>query len=263
MTADRFDGTAANYARYRPRYSEAVYDALAAAFALDGSGRLLDVGCGAGQIAIALRNRFEAATGIDLNAEMIAEATLQEQAASVDPIEWHAMAAEEIDEALGSFRLVTVSDALHWMDQDAVMARCHARLEPGGGIALLTVGASIGMVAVDEPWQQTVKATIEAWLGPRRRAGGSYYDQPQRSDEAILAHAGFVDVTEGSHRYELDWDCDHLLGYLYSTSYANPGLLGVDREAFEADLRERLLRLEPSGRFACTLESSWLFGRRR
>lgn len=263
MTADQFEGAAANYARYRPRYPEAVYETLAAAFALDGGGRMLDVGCGAGQIAIALRTRFAEVIGIDVSAEMVAEAGRQAESAGVDPIEWRVMSAEEISEALGSFRLVTVSDALHWMEQDAVVGRCHTRLEPGGGIALLTVGSSIGMTAVYEPWQRAIAETIERWLGPRRRAGSRYYEQPQRSEEQLLADAGFTAIEAGSRRYQLDWDFDHVLGYLYSTSYANPGLLGGDREAFEADLRERLTRAEPAGRFVCTLEAEWLFGWKR
>lgn len=263
MSTDRFDSTAADYARYRPRYPQAVYDTLADAFALDGSGRLLDVGCGPGEVAIALRERFDAIVGIDVSAEMIAEARRQAEGAGVDAIEWRVMAAEEIGDALGDFRLVVLSDALHWMDQEHVLARCYERVTSGGGIAHLTHGRSIGQTAVAQPWQRTIAETITAWLGPRRRAGTGYYEQPARSDEEMLVDAGFAETRSGSLTFELDWDVDHVLGYLSSTSYAGRQTLGADHERFESDLRERLMRVEPSGRFTTTMEAEWLFGWKR
>ena len=75
----------------------------------------------------------------------------------------------------------------------------------------------------------------------------------------MLVDAGFTDAESGSLTIELDWD----LGYLSSTSYAGRQALGEKHEAFEADLRERLMRAEPSGRFRSTLEAEWLIARKR
>ena len=47
---DLFAGTAWHYARYRPGYPQAFFDDLARQFRLDGTGRLLDLGCGTGQL---------------------------------------------------------------------------------------------------------------------------------------------------------------------------------------------------------------------
>ena len=220
---------------------------------------VVDVGCGPGEVAIALRDRFDAVVGIDLSAEMIAEAQRQTEAAGGDAIEWRLMPAEEIGEALGDFRLVTLSDSLHWMAQDDVLARCFDRVTSGGDIVQLTHGQSIGMTAIAQPWQREISATIKTWLGPRRRAGTGYYEQPERSEEQMLVDAGFTDAESGSLTIELDWD----LGYLSSTSYAGRQALGEKHRAFEADLRERLMRAEPSGRFRSTLEAEWLLARKR
>ena len=48
---DLFASTAEYYARYRPGYPAAVFGRIRAAFGLDGIGRLLDLGCGAGELA--------------------------------------------------------------------------------------------------------------------------------------------------------------------------------------------------------------------
>jgi hypothetical protein len=47
-----FEGAAWYYARYRPQYPPALFELLSEVFQLDGKGRLLDLGCGAGLIAI-------------------------------------------------------------------------------------------------------------------------------------------------------------------------------------------------------------------
>ena len=179
-------------------------------------------------MAIALRDRFDGVVGVDMSAETQRQA----EGAGVDAIEWRVTAAAEIDDALGDFRLVVISNALHWIDQQAVLAHCYERVTPGDGIAHLTHGQSIGQTAVAQPWQRTISKTIPAWLGPRRRAGSSYYEQPAGSEEEMLVDAGFTDAESGSVTIELDWDVDHVLGYLSSTSYAGRQTLGADHEGF-------------------------------
>lgn len=45
-----FTGTAWHYARYRPGYPQVFFDDLVQRFHLDGTGRLLDLGCGTRQL---------------------------------------------------------------------------------------------------------------------------------------------------------------------------------------------------------------------
>jgi len=40
-------------------------------------------------------------------------------------------------------------------------------------------------------------------------------------------------------------DVDSIIGYLYSTSYCNPALLGKNKEKFEQELRDKLCGLNP------------------
>ncbi len=49
-----YRGSAAYYVQGRPLYSRTLASTLAAELGLDGSGRLLDVGCGPGTITIEL-----------------------------------------------------------------------------------------------------------------------------------------------------------------------------------------------------------------
>lgn len=49
-----FTGTASYYARYRPGYPPDMFTTLEHRLGLDGTQRVLDLGCGTGQIAVGL-----------------------------------------------------------------------------------------------------------------------------------------------------------------------------------------------------------------
>jgi len=74
---DSFKGTAWYYARYRQSYPEPFFIHITERFHLDETGRLLDLGCGTGQLAIPLVKRFEQVIGMDPEPEMLAEAKVQ------------------------------------------------------------------------------------------------------------------------------------------------------------------------------------------
>jgi len=59
-----FLGTAAYYTSGRPPYSGDLVPTLVAEARLDGSGRLLDVGCGPGSLSLALANHVEDVIGL-------------------------------------------------------------------------------------------------------------------------------------------------------------------------------------------------------
>lgn len=69
-----FEGAAPYYTQYRTKYPASLFAKLAELFNINGQGRLLDLGCGAGLIAIPLQNQFEEVVGIDPDPEMLREA---------------------------------------------------------------------------------------------------------------------------------------------------------------------------------------------
>ena len=88
-----YQGSAAYYARGRPPYSPTLAFTLAAELGLDGTGRLLDVGCGPGMLTIELAGCFSQVIGLDPDAEMLAEGARRAAEASIENIRWvHALA---------------------------------------------------------------------------------------------------------------------------------------------------------------------------
>lgn len=231
-----YRGSAAFYARGRMPYPAATVDAVRSELALDGRGRLLDVGCGPGSLTLLLAPLFEEAVGVDADAAMVAEATRHAPANA----RFVHLRAEELPADLGSFRVVTFAQSFHWMQQDVVAGAVHAMLEPGG--AVVHVGATTSLGDGDVPWDK-VDALVARYLGPVRRAGQRVLPDgaPRWEDEAFRA-AGFhgpraVDVTAGvTHEREVD----DIVASVFSLSSSTPHLFGERLDEFEHDLRELL-----------------------
>jgi ubiquinone/menaquinone biosynthesis C-methylase UbiE len=249
---DIFRSTASYYARYRPDYPPAFFDFLAARFGLDGSGRLLDLGCGTGRLAINLAHRFDEAVGADPEPEMLEEAGATAGSAGVTTIRGIEASSEDLPRLkgeLGRFRLVTMEESLHWMDQDATLADLDHLVEPGGGIAITwlhhTGDAANG-------WREVMDAAVKRALGERRRAGSGFYTQHTDSFEDVVARSPFrrmevLDEASSPFKLRQARDVDSVIGLAYSSSFASPYVLGDALPAFEADLRRALTEFAPSG----------------
>jgi SAM-dependent methyltransferase len=90
-----YEGAASHYARGRVAYPPALADLLAAELGLDGSGRLLDVGCGPGSLTLLLAPLVAEATGVDADPGMIAEAEDLAVRAGVRNVRWRVLRAAE------------------------------------------------------------------------------------------------------------------------------------------------------------------------
>jgi SAM-dependent methyltransferase len=257
---DLFASTAAYYARYRPGYPAAVLDRIRAAFGLDGTGRLLDLGCGTGELARALHGDFTDVVGVDVSAEMLAEARRQAARAGIANIRWVQLPAEEISGALGRFRLVTLGNAFHWMRRDVVLDRAYDLLEAGGGIAIL---GNPGVWTGEDAWERAAHDVVVRWLGPRRRTRAGFFADEEGAEKVALARSRFVGMEAGDYRWSRPVDVDTILGGFFSTSFASRALLGDRADDFAADLRRALLALDPTGRFVQRLITDYLFGHKR
>ncbi|MBR8833458.1 MAG: class I SAM-dependent methyltransferase [Stigonema ocellatum SAG 48.90 = DSM 106950] len=245
-----FQGAAWYYARYRSKYPQALFDLLTDIFKLDGKGRLLDLGCGAGLVGIPFRDRFAEVVGLDPDADMLKAAQEQAAALGATNIRWIHDRAESISEDLGQFQLVTMGRSFHWMQRELVLSKLYPLLADNGGIVILKTNENTW--DSEHPWKQTAIAVVKRWLGDRRRTGkGGEGDwKPLAvSHEEILAQSSFPRQTTYEVKFEKSWTIESYLGYLYSTAFALPSFFGENREKFEADLKASLLAVEPSGQF--------------
>lgn len=251
-----YRGSAAYYVQGRPAYSRALASTLAAEIGLDGSGRLLDVGCGPGVITTELADRFEEAIGLDPDPDMLRVAADRAVAAGLSNIRWVQALAEDIRTLdLGRFRLVTFAQSFHWTDRERVAEAVFEILEPGGALAL------IGHTPEGRPRppgpgyppipHDAIRALIDHYLGPGRRAGQGYASQQTERHEDVLARTRFNNPRSifCAGRADIVQDIDGVLANYLSMSFAAPHLFGERRAQFEADVRRELAARSPSGLF--------------
>lgn len=132
---DHFSAVAPGYSRYRPGYPDALFAFLAAASSRHGLA--VDCGTGSGQAAVGLARHFDRVLGVDASASQLAHA------ARLDRISYCQCAAERLPLGPASADLVTVAQALHWLDIGAFMAEAVRVLRPGGVLAAWTYGAVV------------------------------------------------------------------------------------------------------------------------
>jgi SAM-dependent methyltransferase len=149
-----FAGTAWHYARYRPGYPQAFFDDLVRQFGLDGTGRLLDLGCGTGQLTLPLAGHVAEAVGMDPEPEMLAEAAGQAQATNIANVTWAQGSSTDLPGDLGRFRLVTMGRSFHWMDREQVLAVLDEMVDDVGGVVLANDSC---LVRPTTPWQHAIE----------------------------------------------------------------------------------------------------------
>ena len=130
-----YAGSAAHYAAGRVSYPAEVVEVLVSALQLDGSGRLLDVGCGPGSLTLLLAPHFEQAIGVDADADMLSEAARQAEEKQVTNVVWRQLRGEDLPADLPPARLVTFAQSFHWMDRPQVASAARGLLAPGGALA--------------------------------------------------------------------------------------------------------------------------------
>jgi SAM-dependent methyltransferase len=112
----------------------------------------LDVACGTGQSTRAVAEIADRVVGIDISAEMLAQATTSHN------IQYQQSSAESLPFADSSFDLVTVGLAFHWFDQKRFLGEGRRVLRNNGWLVIYNSGF-LGELAEEPafgPWYRDV-----------------------------------------------------------------------------------------------------------
>jgi len=251
-----FEGSAPYYDRGRLPYAARLPGALGHALDLDGSGRLLDVGCGPGTVTLPLAPLFEEAVGVDPDDGMLAEARRRGEHAGLRNVRWVRARAEELPAGLGIFRVAVFAQSFHWMDQEQVADTVRRMLDPDGAfVHISNVEEPISSSGLPHPVPPVggMRELVRRYLGPVRRAGQGVLEHGTPGGEAaVLAQAGFL----GPERLRVPADTvlertvDDVVAWVYSRSDSAPHLFGPRLAEFDTDLRNLLDEASDGGRFS-------------
>jgi len=180
---DRFRSAAAHYLVGRPAYAPALILRVAELCGLDGRGRLLDLGCGPGQLAAALAPFVTDVLAVDPEPEMLAVGERLAQGAAVT---FRQGSSQDLDPEWGRFRAVTIGRAFHWMDRAETARRLDAMIEPGGALVLFRVDH---LDVPDNAWRTIFQEALDTALG---ESGRSTWRRPGWvRHEAVLLDSPF------------------------------------------------------------------------
>ena len=241
---------------YPPDLAATFARVLGLGLGLDGGGRLLDVGCGPGSVALLLARLFDEVVGIDADPGMVEQARRLAAERGIGNARFLHRRAEELPGGLGRFRVVTFAASFHWMDRPLVAGLVHSMVTCDG--AVVHVDERRDLPEADQPAphpappEAGIDDLLRSYLGPQRRAGRSIRTSSPSGEPAVFQAAGFdgpddVPIPDGRI---LERTADQIVADTFSRSYAAPHLFGDRVAAFERDLRSLLLVASPDGLFS-------------
>ena len=251
-----FGGSARYYRSGRLPYPAELASAFQEELGLDGSGRLLDVGCGTGEIALLLAPLYAEVVGLDADGDMIEEARAEAQRQGRANTTWVHARAEELPLDLGRFRTATFAQSFHWMNRRQVAATVLEMLEPNGAWVHVDMKTDRG-IETDEPLgyppppRREIEKLVQRYLGPVRRAGQGTRPRSPSGESEIMLAAGFSGPGRRmlESRRVLERSEDEIVASVFAVSGSAPHLFGAGLAEFERDLRRILRSTSSSGRF--------------
>ena len=199
---DHFSRLAPSYASCRPGYPDELFAYLASL--VDRRELAWDCAAGSGQATLALVNHFNHVVANDLSRSML------DQAPAHRRIEYRVAPAQASGLATATVDLVTVAQALHWLDIPPFYVEVERVLVPGGILAVWTYGAQ----ELDEPALQREltrfysRVVGPCWPPERRHVESGYRTLP----------FPFPDLQPPAFRMEQHWTLPQLLGYVRTWS---------------------------------------------
>jgi SAM-dependent methyltransferase len=130
-----FDKVADEYDRHRPTYPDALLDHTCEAATLSVGDRVLEIGCGSGQLTRGLLARGLRVMAIEPGDRLIALA--RENLGDMGDVELVNVRLEDAPLPREHFRAVFSASAMHWIDPDFSWQQAANALAPGGTLALI------------------------------------------------------------------------------------------------------------------------------
>ncbi|WP_144152013.1 class I SAM-dependent methyltransferase [Paraburkholderia sp. BCC1885] len=184
---DRFRNNAAHYLAGRPAYAPRLIRRVAEACRLDGTQRLLDLGCGPGQLSVAFSSWVD--TGVALDPEPAMLSIAADLGLGIAPnIEYRLGSSYDLSPEWGRFQLAVIGRAFHWMDRPDTLARLDQLIDPQGAVVLF---GTTHPADASTPWLADYRALLEeyAQTDPAREQRKS---ESWESHDSVLLKSPFA-----------------------------------------------------------------------
>lgn len=247
----RFGHAAEEFQRYRPDYPPQLFERILAAVAADRCERAIDLGAGTGKSTGALVPHFREVIAVEPDPGMAAKLKEEIPAAIVCTV-----TAEDCSQAPASVDLVTIGNALHWMDAPRVFSNVHFWLCPGGVLAVY-----------DRPLPKVTPSidaiTLAELRGPWKPHRDPRLKRDRAWEEQVRSAPGFQIVEDTKFPYIVPMSPRDYVGFWRSTSYGSAYARTLaEPEAYWRDLESRFARAGVAAQLPVDLSPALILARK-
>jgi SAM-dependent methyltransferase len=205
MTApfkDHFSERAAGYASHRPHYTSELARWLGSIAPTKSVA--WDVACGSGQLSTLLGDEFEKVIATDASGAQV------EQATPHPHVEYRVEPAEQSSLADHSADLITVAQAVHWLDLEAFYKEVRRVARPRAALALIAYHIAVIDAKVDGVIDRFYSGDLDGYWPPERK---------QIETEYREIPFPFARIPSTARRFlAVTWDVEQMLGYIRTWS---------------------------------------------
>lgn len=248
----RFASTASTYEHLRPPYPGEFFLSVAQKLGLSERCALIDLGTGPGLLALGFAPYIGRIVGVDPEPAML-QAARQAAARAGHELTLIAGKAETLGPEIGTFDIVTIGRALHWMDRDATLARLDGLVARDGAILIC---ASFSVTDGRNPWLDGYNEIRRRWSPAKLWEEAGKGVRTHRDLPAFFRGSAFapteVVTVETSHTVSMQDLAQRTLTY----SSSSPEALGDNVEAMVQDVESHLASFSRHGSIAETIVST-------
>jgi SAM-dependent methyltransferase len=239
----RFATTVALYEELRPPYPPTFFREVAQQLRLTHVHALIDLGSGPGLLALGFSPYVGRIVGVDPEPAMIAAATAAASRASA-ALTLIESKTEELSGDIGSFDVVTIGRALHWMDREATLARFDTLVAPNG---MILVCSSHSAMAEANPWLDEYNQARRAWSDANLWSESGSGARIHRGLAAFFHGSQFHVADAIEVKTSHDISVRDLARRVLTFSSSSPTVLGDRADAMLRDVQERLFPFSREG----------------
>jgi ubiquinone/menaquinone biosynthesis C-methylase UbiE len=198
---DNFSRQADVYAKYRPDYPKELFDFILSH--INNNVAAWDCATGNGQTAKELAKYFEKVYATDISQKQL------DNAAQASNIFYSLQPAEQTNFPDHQFDLVTVSQALHWLQFEKFYTEVNRVTKPGGYLAVWMYGGLSISPEIDRLKKDHYSNTL-----------GAYWDMERQhvDDNYTSIPFPFEEIKCPSFKIQFHWTIEELRGYLNTWS---------------------------------------------
>jgi ubiquinone/menaquinone biosynthesis C-methylase UbiE len=230
MAKDNFSVQSKDYAAFRPKLQQEVYD-----FVISHVQRFnlaWDVGTGNGQTAVELSKVFKQVIATDISENQLAHAV------QLPNISYRKEQAEHSSLENNSVDLITIAQAIHWFDFDNFYKEVKRVAKPGAIIAAFSYSMFRAEDKVIDDIIQRFYADSSPYWDPERK----YIDEQYKT-----IPFPFKEIDAPIFYIQYEWTVDQVIGYMRTWSANQHYLKKFGVELVNESLKSELAAYWPAG----------------